>query len=220
MTPARRLRVRRDPPPEPAASTPDPAEAAQPETGAAGVGSRGALRELIGKIDDILETAERSASEMQHEAEEEAAAYLEERRREADRELERRRQQFDRELQRPVEATARLASSLRREAEMVLEHAEELARVAEDVLLELRESPGAADSRREEAPVPAPEPSNGGAREPERPGRGSEQFLLRAAQLAVAGTERDQIEEVLRTEFGISTPGPIVDEILGRDRSR
>jgi hypothetical protein len=39
--------------------------------------------------------------------------------------------------------------------------------------------------------------------------------LLRAAQMAVAGSSREEIERALRAELGIGDPGPIVDELLG-----
>jgi hypothetical protein len=43
----------------------------------------------------------------------------------------------------------------------------------------------------------------------------SEEVLLRATQMAIAGSSRDEIASALRAEFGIADPGPIVDGILG-----
>lgn len=42
-----------------------------------------------------------------------------------------------------------------------------------------------------------------------------EEALIKATQLAVAGTERDQIAAVLREEFGLGDPGPVLDRIMG-----
>ncbi len=45
--------------------------------------------------------------------------------------------------------------------------------------------------------------------------QGREAALLRAAQMAVGGSSRDEIERALETELAISDPTPIVDELLG-----
>jgi vacuolar-type H+-ATPase subunit H len=61
------------------------------------------------------------------------------------------------------------------------------------------------------APTPAPPPVN-------QPGRGpaaSDGARLLAAQMAVAGSTRDEIETRLRDEFGIQDAAPILDGILG-----
>ena len=44
---------------------------------------------------------------------------------------------------------------------------------------------------------------------------GHENALLRAAQMAVAGGSREEIERALEKELAIPDPGPIVDELLG-----
>ena len=48
--------------------------------------------------------------------------------------------------------------------------------------------------------------------------QGREAALLRAAQMAVGGSSRDEIERALETELAISDPTPIVDELLGPRR--
>jgi hypothetical protein len=45
--------------------------------------------------------------------------------------------------------------------------------------------------------------------------QGREHALLRAAQMAVAGSSREEIERALSVELEISDPGPIVDDLLG-----
>lgn len=40
--------------------------------------------------------------------------------------------------------------------------------------------------------------------------------LLRATQMAVKGASREEIEQLLRAEYGLSDPRPLLDEILGR----
>ncbi|MGI9020540.1 MAG: hypothetical protein ACR2G3_07515 [Solirubrobacterales bacterium] len=43
----------------------------------------------------------------------------------------------------------------------------------------------------------------------------TDQAMLRATQMAVAGSSRDQIERALSAEFGVPDPALILDEILG-----
>ena len=44
---------------------------------------------------------------------------------------------------------------------------------------------------------------------------GREHALLRAAQMAVAGNSREEIERALIAELEIADPAPIVDDLLG-----
>ncbi|HYH62647.1 MAG TPA: hypothetical protein VD766_12340, partial [Solirubrobacterales bacterium] len=46
-----------------------------------------------------------------------------------------------------------------------------------------------------------------------------EEAVLRATQMAVAGSPRSDIEVALRDEFGLDDPGSVVDDILGPDDS-
>jgi hypothetical protein len=63
----------------------------------------------------------------------------------------------------------------------------------------------------QQPPAPqAPDPPSGGV-----PSDGAR---LLAAQMAVAGSSRDEIETRLRDEFGIQDAGPILDGILGPGR--
>jgi len=70
-------------------------------------------------------------------------------------------------------------------------------------------------------PSPVAYPGTGGGEaegsEPESRGSDgvSEEALLRATQMAVAGHSRDEIEATLRSEFGVSDPSSVADEILG-----
>jgi vacuolar-type H+-ATPase subunit H len=46
---------------------------------------------------------------------------------------------------------------------------------------------------------------------------GTEEALLRATQMAVGGSKRAEIERVLKDEFGISDPSPVLSQVLGGD---
>jgi hypothetical protein len=47
----------------------------------------------------------------------------------------------------------------------------------------------------------------------------TEEAMLVATEMAVSGSDRDEIEAALRERFGTTDPGPIVDHILGAGRS-
>ena len=77
-----------------------------------------------------------------------------------------------------------------------------------------RSSPASARSP-EPPPLPTSAPP---ARPANPPGQGptaSDGARLLAAQMAVAGSSREEIETRLRDEFGIQDAGPILDGILG-----
>ena len=46
-------------------------------------------------------------------------------------------------------------------------------------------------------------------------GASSDEAMLRATQMAVAGSSRDEIGRTLEAEFGIDDPEPILGQILG-----
>ena len=45
--------------------------------------------------------------------------------------------------------------------------------------------------------------------------KGPSNAPLRAAQLAVAGASREEIEQTLRADFAVGDPAPVLDELLG-----
>jgi len=77
-----------------------------------------------------------------------------------------------------------------------------------------------------ESPAPAePDPPDPGPKPVAYPGTAApeadsdslppEEALLRATQMAVAGSSREEIEVALRDEFSLDDPGAAVDDILG-----
>lgn len=71
-------------------------------------------------------------------------------------------------------------------------------------------------------PAPRPQPPRSlpvpDAKPEPSPQRIPEQAVLRATQMAVAGTERTEIEQMLRDEFGIADATEMVDRVLRSDR--
>lgn len=69
-------------------------------------------------------------------------------------------------------------------------------------------------------PEPAPLPAPPSDPSPVRTLRGtpiSQEALLHATRLAVAGNEREEIATTLRDDFGIEDPDPVLDRVLGAE---
>jgi hypothetical protein len=188
------------------------------------------------RVDEIVNGAERVASEIIGEAEAEADSYVQGRRQEVERAID----QWSADLRGLAELLSSQEARLRELTEAMIGELEEIAGVLRRVPPELdrrRElSPEGADAPADAPKPPAPEraapPRPHRAPEPPRPlaedaeevppeprersaPQGREAALLRAAQMAVGGSSRDEIEHALETELSISDPTPIVDELLG-----
>jgi hypothetical protein len=196
---------------------------------------RRSVSEATGQIQEIVDAAERVAEEIRAGAEADAAAYLEERRRDVDRVTE----EHARQLAELADSLAGEVEAVRQDVRRVTRALEDaIAKIrAMPAGLSTGEPPPAADEGAEPAAVAASPPASeaerqGGPRPVAYPGRavaqaassaaanpasgsGSEEPLLRATQMAVAGSERAEIEDALRREFGIADPGSIADQILG-----
>jgi hypothetical protein len=191
------------------------------------------------RVDEIVDGAERVASEILAEAEAEAEGYIEGRRHDVEQAID----QWSADLRGLAELLSRQESRLRELTEAMIGELEEIAAVLKRVPPELdrrRElspegrpavpkasEPTARERARPARPRRAPEPpqDQGDAVEEARadvPDRsapqGREAALLRAAQMAVGGSSRDEIERALEAELAISDPAPIVDELLGPRR--
>jgi hypothetical protein len=183
------------------------------------------------RVDEIVDGAERVASTIISEAEAEAEAYVDGLRREVEQSVE----AWSADLRGVAELLGQQETRLTELTRSMIAELEEIATVLGRIPPELdrrsellpeasrRARPPA--SRRGEAVGPRggssqrrPDSEGGdqGAELPQRPpSHGREAALLRAAQMAVAGGSRDEIERALESELGISDPAPIVDELLG-----
>jgi hypothetical protein len=184
---------------------------------------RDSVRSVTERIEEVLLAAERVAAEIQADAEAQAATYLSEARSEAEEYSRRRREAADAaagERRATLDALAadlcarrsslrERAAELEREIERVLAVIGQLADAAED------EAPRAAQGDRTKPPLAVAYPGSGDAHERRGPEAATEEALLRATQLAVAGSRRADIEAALRAEFGLDDPAGVVDEILG-----
>lgn len=63
------------------------------------------------------------------------------------------------------------------------------------------------------AEAPRAEPTAPGR--PSQPEGDEQEAMLRATKLAIAGSDRKEIAQMLRTEFGIADPEPIIRQVLG-----
>jgi len=151
-----------------------------------------------GRIQEILDTAERVAGEIRADAEATGATFMQDRQREADRVVQERMAELDA----ITELLAARAASVERETTAFLAEVEQvrwrMARLIGD-----------------NGPPAEPTAANGMAssaapQSPEAASRGvSQAAALRATQMAVAGVGRSDIEHMLRDQFGIDDPSAI-----------
>lgn len=156
-----------------------------------------------GRIQEMLDMAERVAEEVRAEAQAAGVTYLKDRQREADRIVQERMAELDAVTQ----SLAARAANMEREATAFVAEAEQvrwrLARLIGEEGLPLESTPSA------HAASDAPS-----ERQPEETGLSVPQAAaLRATQLAVAGAERSEIEHMLRDQFGMDDPLAI-DRVL------
>jgi vacuolar-type H+-ATPase subunit H len=171
-----------------------------PDTGGGGDLERSAS-EAIERIQQIIESAERIAGQIQASAREEARHRVEGARHDADRlTLER------------VTLISQLTDSLIERARDVERKSDDLIGALEAAVSDVAAQPAAAATAVRQAPAPEQPAARPPAAEP---GAALDAALLRATQMALAGSDRGEIERVLSTEYGIREPGPILDRILG-----
>lgn len=175
------------------------------------------LADMAGRLQQVFDATDRAVAEIQAEAEAEAARYLEQRKAEADRMADARLREAERVIQERLRKLADAVAELVRQAERVKIDIEEMAP-------RLTPEPSTASTGAGEAKPESPEESgasNVTSIAPPSSSRGHgesaalEEAMLRATQMAVAGSTREEIEVVLRDEYRVLAPGPIVDEILG-----
>ena len=220
-----------------------PEPAPQPTIGGAGQGGASQdpppqmpsldrfLSDAQNKISEVIDAAERVAKDTHSDAQSQAEAYLQSRKKDADTLVANRRA----ELNEITSSMADRIEDLRSEVDKIskeiaqsIERVKELAHSTDDPATapEPRLSPAPDLQPVADTPTEAPAEveavaddagdagaSDGGAGDSGTQNR--EHVVLRATQLAVAGTERGEIEATLVKEFGIDDAGSIVDEIVG-----
>ena len=191
------------------------------------------LADAQNKISEVIDAAERVAQDTHADAQDQASAYLEDRKRDADNLVANRRT----ELNEITAGLARRVADLRSEVDKIsqevgesIERIKSLASSTPEPMppvvpepapapAELRPVADAEDE--DEVAVvedEVPEEAEVAEELEETAAAGTqnrEHVVLRATQLAVAGTDRGEIEETLVREFGIDDAGAIVDEIVG-----
>jgi len=159
-----------------------------------------AVSRATARIHEIIDDAERISEGLRAEAEAEADRYLADRKREADRAGE--------ELARRLNELGRV---LRERARYVSEQVEGLAAALDRVVAEIRAGTGGESEDLTVGARDEPQPQ-----QPLTGGRNAgDEVLLRAVQLAVSGSDREEIESALTREFGLDQPDAIVDKVLG-----
>lgn len=195
---------------------------------------RRSVAEATERIRGIIDAAEEVAGEIRADAEREAQRYLTDQRREADKLTTER-----------AETLSRLGRDVAQHAAAVRERTEAMLRALDDVSAQVSataEEPRAPGGRSVAPPPPPtpPEPPEAGDVDVDgsdvdvKPGSEDEilvevapsfsltslgeveeSAMLRATQMAVAGSARADIGRTLESEFGIADADTILDEILG-----
>jgi hypothetical protein len=189
------------------------------------------VTETTGRIQEIIDAAERVAAQIRGEAEADAQSYLEQQRRAADHVVSERVEElaaFADELSQQasdlrsqsgqiVSALERAAARLRAASPAPSTGSTEAPRAEVEVEVEPQAEvdlqPAAEVDRQPEA-VQAARPREPVAGRPLTSLESPDAALLRAAQLAVAGSGRTEIEAALRRDFGVAEPADILDQIL------
>ncbi|MEO8093123.1 MAG: hypothetical protein ABI726_10495 [bacterium] len=224
---------------------PHPTEAHQLDKSAPGPGPGGvreAVGRATTRIEEIIDAAESVAEEIRSDAEAEGSRLLAERRAEADRlgrEADALRAETGRLQRERQEALSGTTQSLLAELTLVrgamvsaiaaVDHSidaisSHAPRSSGAAASSLRPdpiqpwSPPAADT--EDVPVerePRYDPALAEEMPPPSPptDSNSDEAMLRATQMAVAGSSRDEITRTLEAEFGIDDPESILGQILG-----
>ncbi len=206
----------------------DATQASAASVGGAGSALSRSVAAAGERIQGILDAAEEVAAGIRSDAEAEAEDYLRTQREAAD--------EIAREQAGRLEA---VLESVRAEARAMKRQADSMVSAVEAALEEARRPAptpvSATDKEAEAAPDangPAPADPGEVSRAPRAhafayPGtrpqpavdadesEDREGALIRATQMAVRGVDRAGIEEALRSEFGLTDPAPIVNEILG-----
>lgn len=180
----------------------------------------------------IIDAAERVAAEIRTDAEAEAERYLERAKRNADR-LTMERVRLISEL---TDSLFEHASQVRQQCEALIESLDDAMRGIAAVSSEGRVAIGRDPDRVQRVParestaaaylqrVPEEAPGERLREAPEPPALraegadASEAALLRATQMAVAGSDRAEIARTLVSDLGIDEPDGVLDRILGPDR--
>jgi hypothetical protein len=158
------------------------------------------------ELEEIVALAERAAEEIRANAEREADRYLEERRRETDL---------------AAAGLGEVGGLLLQRAGRLNDEVEAMRAELDRAANRIRSLSAGESAAKPEPPAPrlVDESSRAGQARAESPPAtaGPPEALLRAAQLAVAGKERSEIEAALRAELDVADPASIVDSILGND---
>ncbi|MDQ2676558.1 MAG: hypothetical protein M3Y34_07085 [Actinomycetota bacterium] len=163
---------------------------------------RSLVANVGGRIQEMLDTAERVAAEIRTEAEAAGKAYLQERQVEADRIVQERMTELDAVTQ----SLAARAASMEHELTAFVAEVEQvrwrMARLIGDGAPQAHPASGKRFA-------PGAQDVQGDAGDPGV----SQAAALRATQMAVAGAERADIEHMLRDQFGLDDPSA-VDRVL------
>lgn len=173
------------------------------------------MDQMTDRLQTVIDAAEHAAEAIRFNAEEQARSHLIEAQRKADRLTAER-----------VGLISELTDDLVRHAGTVRDHSEQMIRALDDAIdsVSTKLSRPDAGGSSTASPTPPGQAAFAGAQRrfashPAPAGEAvSEDALVFATRLAVAGTDRATMATALRTRFGINDPEAVVARILGEPR--
>lgn len=212
-----------EPAPNPSKNSPlspsaEPQPASEPAPAAAGSQAgplKRALLDATDRVQQIIDLAEQTSDEVRAEASREAEQIVADAEVKANEKVEARVAELTGRLgplAKRLEGVQAEVALLSTEIESLLGQARPLAQPEEGAPppVQAPVAPARAEAVHAHAGAPGP-----GAAAEDSGDNGGDRALLRATQMVVAGNDREEIEEALRSELGVSEPGPIVDRALG-----
>jgi vacuolar-type H+-ATPase subunit H len=182
------------------------------------------MNQMTDQLQTVIDAAERAAAAIRQDAEEQARRHLADAQRKADR-LTAERVRLIAQL---TDDLLRHAGTVREQSEVMVDSLETAIRA---VTKRLDEPPEAYVPSPAPTPQPAFAPAPGPVIEaatlpskplaepqPAVPMGFSQDALLQATRLAVSGADRATIAAMLRNDYGVADPTPIVDRVLGPPR--
>lgn len=214
--------------PEPRAAVPTSWSQSQAHIPSANV--QATMSQMTTQLQTVIDAAERAAEAIRFDAEEQARHHLAEAQRKADRLTAER-----------VGLISDLTDDLIRHASTVRDHSEQMIRALEDAISSVTtklEQPALTDSlayppseipgqvelggsaptvagSTQPAAAFAPAPVSQPSPAPQPAAPVSEEALLHATRLAVAGNDHATIAAALRDGYGVADPDPLVARVLG-----
>lgn len=166
------------------------------------------MDQMTEQLQTVIDAAERAAAVIRHDAEEQARRHLADAQGKADRLTAER-----------VRLIAQLTDDLLRHAGTVRDQSEHMVDSLELAIRSVTEKLDQENGQPSPPPASPQLEAPGEVVEPEVevavPMGFSQDALMEATRLAIAGADREAVAAMLRRDYGIADPAPVVDRVMG-----